>query len=117
MSSAAHCGYTVRIKKEAQVWQMLATMETELGVPIDRMRLWKVDQRANGSRRPMDCLRAKHLGDVVAEDHMSGGCNSRCALYMEVRAGACMGVSVLTACRAPRTHAHSTHAYAHAPIQ
>jgi len=74
----------VRIKKEAKVWQMLAIMEVELGVPIERMRLWKIEHRINGSRRPMGCLQAENLGDVVATQH-SVGSKGRCAFFMEVQ--------------------------------
>lgn len=85
------------------MWQMLATMETELGVPIDRMRLWKVEHRDNGSRRPMGCLRAKQLSDVVAKEHMSSGSNSRCAFYMEVS----LWVALLCATNSRALHART----------
>jgi len=77
------CGYTVRIRREAEVWQMLATIEVELGVPIERMRLWKLKRRHNHTRRPMGCLQAKNLMDVVARKYASRH-NGRCAFYIEV---------------------------------
>ena len=84
---ASNCGYTVKIKKEAEVWQLLATIEIELGIPIDRMRLWNVEQRDNHSRRPMDCLEAENLTDIVAKKYTSESNNGRCVFNMEVGAG------------------------------
>lgn len=80
--AATGSGYTVRVKKEAEVWQLLATLEDELGVPMDRTRLWTLEARQNNTKRPMGCVLPEHLNQGVAALHTSSG--GRCMFYMEV---------------------------------